>query len=66
MKEKITNTLRWQMFACLFVAGYLAIVGMHTKADMLQLSPVIFSFLGWGTGAGAWNEYRLKKEEAEK
>ena len=44
------SSMRLGMFLCILTASYLGIVGLHTGADLLQLTGIITVFLGAGIG----------------
>ena len=43
-----TSSMRVAMLACVFVAGYLAIVGLHLRANLFEVAPLCLLFLGAG------------------
>jgi|AntAceMinimDraft_11_1070367.scaffolds.fasta_scaffold58598_1 hypothetical protein len=46
----MTNTMRWAMFICLFIAAYLSYAGLKSGANLLELAPIIWGFLAFGVG----------------
>lgn len=55
------SMMRLGMFCCIIIGGYLAIAGLHTDANMLELAPTILVFVGAGiTGKVYQKKFEVK------